>query len=86
MPFIKSATLGVANWSQFLYASNFHTGRRETYDENFHQVNPAVSPTQAFPAGYAPFGIRNFNGEIFVTYAKQDHARHDDVPGLASAS
>jgi uncharacterized protein (TIGR03118 family) len=31
------------------------------------------------PQGYAPFGIRNFNGEIFVTYAKQDHAKHDDV-------
>jgi len=31
------------------------------------------------PAGYAPFGIRNFNGEIYVTYAKQDHAKHDDV-------
>ena len=33
------------------------------------------------PAGFAPFGIRNFNGEIFVTYAKQNHAKHDDVAG-----
>ena len=31
------------------------------------------------PHGYAPFGIRNFNGQIFVTYAKQDHKREDDV-------
>jgi uncharacterized protein (TIGR03118 family) len=33
------------------------------------------------PSGYAPFGIRNLNGNIFVTYAKQDEAKEDDVPG-----
>ena len=77
----KSATLGVANGHNFLYASNFHTGKVETYDESFHQVNPDGFVDPSLPAGYAPFGIRNFNGEIFVTYAKQDHAKHDDVPG-----
>jgi uncharacterized protein (TIGR03118 family) len=77
----KSATLGVANGHNFLYASNFHTGNVETYDESFHQVNPGGFVDPNLPAGYAPFGIRNFNGEIFVTYAKQDHAKHDDVPG-----
>jgi uncharacterized protein (TIGR03118 family) len=77
----KSATLGVANGHNFLYASNFHTGKVETYDENFHQVTPNGFVDPNLPAGYAPFGVRNFNGEIFVTYAKQDHAKHDDVPG-----
>jgi uncharacterized protein (TIGR03118 family) len=77
----KGATLGVANGHNFLYASNFHTGKVETYDENFHQVNPNGFADPNLPAGYAPFGIRNFSGEIFVTYAKQDHAKHDDVPG-----
>jgi uncharacterized protein (TIGR03118 family) len=77
----KSATLGVANGHNFLYASNFHTGHVETYDENFHQVTPNGFVDPNLPAGYAPFGIRNFNGEIFVTYAKQDQAKHDDVPG-----
>ena len=76
----KSATLGVANSHNFLYVSNFHTGQVETYDENFHQVTPNGFTDPNLPAGYAPFGIRNFNGEIFVTYAKQDHAKHDDVP------
>ena len=77
----KSVTLGVANGHNFLYASNFHTGKVETYDENFHQVTPNGFVDPNLPPGYAPFGIRNFNGEIFVTYAKQDHAKHDDVPG-----
>src|SRR5438094_9412167 len=36
----KGATLGVANGHNFLYVTNFHTRRVETYDENFHKVNP----------------------------------------------
>ena len=77
----KGATLGVANGHNFLFVSNFHTGQVETYDENFHQVNTNGFFDPNLPAGYAPFGIRNFNGEIFVTYAKQDRAKHDDVDG-----
>jgi uncharacterized protein (TIGR03118 family) len=77
----KGATLGVANGHNFLYATDFHTGKVHTFDENFHQVNPNGFVDPNLPAGYAPFGIRNFNGEIFVTYAKQDPKREDDVPG-----
>ena len=77
----KGATLGVANGHNFLYATDFHTGKVETYDQNFHQVNPSGFVDPNPPAGYGPFGIRNFNGEIFVTYAKQDAKREDDVPG-----
>ncbi len=74
----KGATLGVASSHNFLYVTNFHTGKVETYDENFHQVTPNGFVDPNLPAGYAPFGIRNFNGEIFVTYAKQ-------VPAVASS-
>src|SRR5881275_53756 len=77
----KGATLGVANGHNFLYATDFHTGKVHTFDESFHQVNPNGFVDPNLPAGYGPFGIRQFNGEIFVTYAKQDHAREDDVPG-----
>ena len=75
----KGATLGVADGHNFLYATNFHTGKVHTFDENFHQVNPNGFVDPNLPSDYAPFGIRNFNGEIFVTYAKQDHRREDDV-------
>jgi len=77
----KGATLGVANGHNFLYVTNFHTGRVETYNKNFHQVNPHGFVDETLPAGYAPFGIRNFNGEIFVTYALQDAKGEDDVAG-----
>src|SRR5437868_5464568 len=75
----KSTTLGVANGHNFLFVSNFHSGHVETYDENFHQVTPNGFVDPNLPDHYAPFGIRNFNNEIFVTYAKQDHKKHDDV-------
>src|SRR5436190_12825990 len=75
----KGATLGVAGGHNFLYATDFHTGKVHTFDENFHQVTPNGFVDPNLPAGYAPFGIRNFNNEIFVTYAKQDHKRVDDV-------
>jgi len=33
------------------------------------------------PFGFAPFNIQNIGGTLFVTYAKQDAPKHDDVPG-----
>ena len=33
------------------------------------------------PRRYAPFGIQNINGALFVTYARQDQAKVNDVRG-----
>ena len=77
----KGLTMGMANGHNFLYATNFHSGRVDVFDENFHRVFLSRFVDPNLPAGYAPFGIRNINGEIFVTYAKQDREREDDVPG-----
>jgi uncharacterized protein (TIGR03118 family) len=75
----KGATLGVRNGHNFLYVTDFHRTKVETYDENFNRVNPNGFVDPNIPSGYGPFGIRNFNSEIFVTYAKQDAAKEDDV-------
>jgi uncharacterized protein (TIGR03118 family) len=77
----KGVTLGMANGHNFLYATNFHSGHVETYDENFHPTNPNGFADPNLPAGYAPFGIRNINSQIYVTYALQDSGKTDDVPG-----
>ncbi len=37
--------------------------------------------THSSRAGFAPFGIRNINGNLYVTYAKQDEDKEDDVAG-----
>jgi len=31
------------------------------------------------PVGFAPFGIQNINGDLFIAYAKQNGEKHDDV-------
>jgi uncharacterized protein (TIGR03118 family) len=77
----KGAALGVANGHNFLYVTNFHSGQVETYNENFQQVNPNGFADPNIPAGFAPFGIRNLNDQIYVTYALQNKERHDDVKG-----
>ncbi len=78
----KSLTLGSNAEGNFIYATNFHDGTVDVFDGNFQQVHLAGSFTDAdIPDGFAPFGIRNINGTIFVTYAKQDEAKHDDVAG-----
>jgi uncharacterized protein (TIGR03118 family) len=76
----KGATLGVANGHNYLFVTDFHTGNVETYDENFHRVTPNAFVDPLLPNGFGPFGIRNFNNQIFVTYAKQDAESGDDVP------
>jgi conserved hypothetical protein TIGR03118 len=77
----KGATLGDANGHNFLYVTNFHSGHVETYDENFQQVNLNGFVDPNIPTDFAPFGIQNLNGQIYVTYAKQNKERHDDVKG-----
>jgi uncharacterized protein (TIGR03118 family) len=78
----KGAALGSTESGDRLYATNFWSAKVEIYDENFNEIDTAttfVDPT--IPAGYSPFGIANINGSIYVTYAKQDPEKVDDVPG-----
>ena len=73
---------GLTIASNRLYAADFHNGKVDVFDASFNPVSLAgnfLDPT--LPAGYAPFGIRTINGQIFVTYALQDAAGEDDVPG-----
>src|SRR6266849_1220112 len=67
----------------YLYATNFRSGRVEVYDHNFQPVAlpGGLFTDPAIPAGYAPFNIQELAGQLYVTYAKQDAALHDDVAG-----
>jgi uncharacterized protein (TIGR03118 family) len=70
----------------YLYATNFRSGRVEAYNSTF---TPAELPGGLFvdpklPAGYGPFGIAEINGQLYVTFAKQDDTLHDDVAGLGN--
>jgi uncharacterized protein (TIGR03118 family) len=63
----------------FLYATNFRFGTVDVFNTNFELVNSFTDPT--IPAGFAPFGIHNIGGDLYVTFAKQDAAKHDDDAG-----
>ncbi len=78
----KGLTLGSVGASNYLYAANFRSGAVDVFNGTFHQVNLTASFTDPnLPAGFAPFGIQNLSGQIFVAYAKQNAERHDDVSG-----
>ena len=65
-----------------LFATNFRSGMVEMYYSSFHLITSFTDPT--LPTGYAPFGARVLNGELYVTFALQDGAKHDDVAGLGN--
>lgn len=79
----KGATTAVVNGKLFLYVANFRSGRVEVYDTNFKQVHISeeLFDDDAIPRDFAPFNVQNIGGTLFVTYAKQDAAKHDDEPG-----
>jgi len=79
----KALALGSVGGANFLYATDLHNNKIDVFDTNF--AKPAamqgkfVDPTM--PAGFAPFGITAVSGQLYVTYAMQDTAKHDEIPG-----
>ena len=78
----KGLALSAGGSGSLLYATDFHNGRIDVFDASFAPVKldgKFVDP--GIPAGYAPFGIQAIGGDLYVTYAKQDADRKDDVHG-----
>jgi uncharacterized protein (TIGR03118 family) len=74
--------LEISTDATHLYATNFRQGTVEKYDNTFTlQSTPDSFVDPKLPKGYAPFNIRLINDKLFVTFAVQDHAKHDDVAG-----
>ena len=89
----KGLAFGVNVHGSYLFAANFRAGTIDVYDSTFTAVlldgavpNPS-NPTNIdgrftdpdpLP-GFAPHGIHNINGDLYVAYAKQDAPAHDDV-------
>lgn len=80
----KGLAVGTSGTNNYIYATNFHRGVVEIYDGNFNFVSwftdPDIVPDSPEP-GMAPFGIRNINGNLYVTFAMQDEDKEDDVRG-----
>jgi uncharacterized protein (TIGR03118 family) len=92
----KGATSAEVDGQKFLYVTNFRSAKVEVYDTTFKRVHLDEDAFDAsgdgdhrrddggrepIPHGFAPFNIQNIGGILFVSYAKQDAARHDPVGG-----
>src|SRR5207248_2591744 len=78
----KGLAIGTVGSTNFLYAANFSKGKIDWFNGDFSPVNsPGAFLDATIPAGFAPFNIQNIGGRLYVTYALQDAAKKDDVPG-----
>jgi uncharacterized protein (TIGR03118 family) len=84
----KGLAIGNNGSEDLIYATDFHNGKIDAFKTGSTPGTfvPAflsgnfTDPT--LPSGYAPFGIQNIGGKLYVTYALQDAAGKDDVAGL----
>jgi uncharacterized protein (TIGR03118 family) len=79
----KGVALSGTGRGTLLYATDFHNGKVDVFDASF---KPVALPDRPFsdpnlPSGYGPFGIQAIGGDLYVSYAKQDEDREDDVAG-----
>jgi uncharacterized protein (TIGR03118 family) len=75
----KGLAIGSNDDGTFLFAADFHNGKVDVFDQNFKQVDSFTD--KHLPKGYAPFNVQVLDGHLFVTFALQDAAKHDDVAG-----
>jgi uncharacterized protein (TIGR03118 family) len=88
----KGLVFGTNAKGVFLFATNFNAGTVDVFGPATASSNGMYVPVTTdggfmdpdIPSGFAPFGIQNINGNLFVTYAKQNAAKHDDVAGAGN--
>jgi uncharacterized protein (TIGR03118 family) len=87
----KGLVFGVNVKGVFLFATNFRAGTIDVFGPNSpgggafpHATTDGNFTDPEMPAGFAPFGIQNIDGDLFVTYAMQNPQKHDDVAGRGS--
>ncbi|MGA8569118.1 MAG: TIGR03118 family protein, partial [Candidatus Binataceae bacterium] len=82
-PVYKGLAIGNNSRGLFLYATDFRSGKIAVWNSTFG-ADAALNVKfidHSIPSTFAPFGIQNINGQLWVTYAKQDTPKHDPVPG-----
>src|SRR5262249_49339721 len=78
----KGTTLDTTNGHSYLLSANFRAGTIDVMKGDTSA--PALSGNFVdpnTPAGFAPFNIQTLGNKIYVTYALQDAAKHDDDAG-----
>jgi uncharacterized protein (TIGR03118 family) len=85
----KLLSLDTNSHGTFILATDFRNGKIDIFDSSFHPVargtdgfGPNAFADSTIPSGFAPFGVKVFGDTVFVTYAKQDASKTDEVPGV----
>ncbi len=76
------AAIAAGNGGSLLFAADFGRGRVDVFDSQFNPTTVSggfADPN--LPAGYAPFGIHNVNGMLYVTYAQAPSSPGPAVTG-----
>jgi uncharacterized protein (TIGR03118 family) len=78
----KGLAFGSNASGNLIFATNFRSGNVDVFDTNFAPVTTdGRFIDRNIPRGFAPFGIQNIDGDLWVTFAKQDAEKDDDVAG-----
>jgi uncharacterized protein (TIGR03118 family) len=80
----KGLALGTIGSNNYLYAADFHNDHITVLPSSGAPALSGNFTDPNLPAGYAPFNVRNISGQLYVTFAKQDAAAHDDVAGAGN--
>jgi uncharacterized protein (TIGR03118 family) len=96
----KGLATGHSNNKDFIYGANFRFGTVDQFDANFKFVRSFTDPDLNKQCNlnvltnqcFAPFGIRNIGGKLYVTFAFQKPGtagqpntfKHDDLAGLGN--
>jgi uncharacterized protein (TIGR03118 family) len=79
----KGLAIGTVGGATYLYATDLHNNKVDVFDTNYSK--PAAMQGKFLdpnlPSGFVPFGITALNGQLYVTFAKQDAAMHDEITG-----
>ncbi|HZP06225.1 MAG TPA: TIGR03118 family protein [Terracidiphilus sp.] len=69
----------------YLALADFHNARVQVYDSTFSPLGlPGNFTDPSLPTGYAPFNVQQIGYQVFVTYALQDTAKQNPVPGTGN--
>ena len=78
----KGTTLLTVGSNTYLLSANFRAGTIDVLKGNAGAPDLAGKFTDpTLPSGYAPFNVQLLGGKVYVAYALQDAAKHDDAPG-----
>ena len=64
--------------NDMLYVTDFSGGFINTFDSSWNLINTFTDPSLT-AIGFAPYGIKTIGEKLYVTFAKQDSAKHDGV-------